>query len=142
MTLKEEISVRRIVLIALLATSTQVTAQTRAPAGPAPAVGTCSRLVSTYDGVSKDLAANVAEGLGDNSAPRATLRAIEDSNSLTQAHIALDLMRDYHCPLPKDAPDSAYYLSPALTCATDRLKARGSDSPESCDRSKWQRAGS
>ena len=133
---------RRIVLIALLATSAQVTAQVRSSAGPAPTAGTCSRLALTYDGVSKDLASNFAEGLGDNSAPRATLRAIEDSNSLTQAHMALDLMRDYHCPMPKDAPASAYYLSAALTCDTDRLKAKGSDTPDSCDRSKWQRAGS
>ena len=133
---------RSLIVIALLAGSTQVEAQVRSSAGPAPTAGVCSRLASTYESVSKDLAANFALGLGDNSAPRASLRAMEDANSLSQAHMALDLMRDYHCTMPKDAPDAAYYMIPALTCATDRLKATGRDSPESCDRTKWQRAGS
>lgn len=104
------------------------------------ATGTCAALMSTYDGASKDMAGNFADSVGDNSAPRATLRAMEDSNSLAQAKIALDLMRDNRCPLPKQAPAAAWYMSAALTCENDRLKAAGAESPPSCDRSKWARA--
>jgi hypothetical protein len=103
-------------------------------------IGTCAALMTTYDGASKDMAGNFADSVGDNSAPRATLRAMEDSNSLAQARIALDLMRDNHCPLPKRAPAAAWYMSAALTCENDRLKASGTESPPSCDRSKWIRA--
>ena len=130
-----------LVMMSLLVGSTQALSQTRPAAGPPPVAGTCSRLAATYESTSKGLAATFAEGLGDNSAPRATLRTMEDANSLAKAHMTLDLMRDYHCPMPKDAPDSVYYLATALTCATDRLKASGSGSPASCDRTKWVRAG-
>lgn len=112
-----------------------------AAAPPAPPATTCSILASTYEGASMDLAANRAEGVGDNSAPRATLRAMEDANTLAEARITLDLMRDHKCALPKSAPTSIFYLSDALSCATDRLKSQGAGSPPSCDRSKWKRLG-
>lgn len=107
-----------------------------------PPLGACARLSTDYVGFSKDLAANNAEAIGDNSAPRATLRAMEDSNTLARAKMTLDLMRDNRCTLPKAAPDDITYLLPALTCATDRLKARGTETPPSCDRSSWKPAGS
>jgi hypothetical protein len=97
--------------------------------------------MATYDNTSKNLAGNAASGVADNSAPRATLRAMEDANTLATAQVALDLMRDNRCALPKQAPAAAWYLNAALTCATDRMKASGTAPPESCDRSKWARAG-
>lgn len=92
--------------------------------------------MKTYDGVSMDLAQNHADAFGDNSAPRATLRAMEDANSLTEARFALDLMRDNHCPLPKKTPSYIWYISPAMECATDRLK--GQAAPPSCDHGTWK----
>jgi hypothetical protein len=116
-----------------------VAAQTRPP-GAVP-TGMCATLMKAYDGASMDMASNFTSALADNSAPRATLRAMEDANSLSVAKMALDLMRDNRCPMPKSVPSSAYYLGPALSCATDRLKGTGGTSPPSCDRSTWERAG-
>jgi hypothetical protein len=112
-------------------------AQTKPAA--AQATGTCAALARDYDTASKDLADKEAEGVGDDSAPRATLRAMEDANTLAGARITLDLMRDNHCPLPKSAPNYIYYLASALSCRTDRLK--GTVSPPSCDRTTWQSVG-
>lgn len=124
--------------ICSLATASPVMAQTKPSVATAPS-GVCTRLISVYDGASKDLAANNAASIGDNSAPRATLRAMEDANTLTEARIALDLMRDNRCSLPKTTPSYIWYLSAALTCSTDRLKAGAGKSPTSCDRSTWTR---
>ncbi|HEX4695277.1 hypothetical protein [Sphingomonas sp.] len=127
--------------VAILLASTPATAQTKpvAPASATAAGGTCAALAREYEGASMDLAANYAEGVGDNSAPRATLRAMEDANTLARAHMTLDLMRDFRCTTPKNAPDSMLYLSAALNCATDRLKGGGTTTPPSCDRSTWQK---
>lgn len=117
-------------------------AQTRPVAPPAAApAGTCATLMRQYDGASMDLAANFASSVGDDSAPRATLRQMEDANSLAKAQIAMDLMRDNRCPMPKSAPSIGPYVNQALSCATDRMKASASVSPESCKRENWKPGG-
>jgi hypothetical protein len=117
-------------------------AQTKPATGPSAApAGTCATLMRQYDGASMDLAANFTSSLADDSAPRATMRAMEDSNALATAKIALDLMRDNRCPLPKSAPNTASYLTAALACRTDRIKATGAETPESCKRENWKPLG-
>lgn len=130
----------RIALISLILAPVTAQAQVKPAVAPA-AGGVCASLAKDYDDASKDLAANYAAGVGDNSAPRATLREMEDSNTLAQARITLDLMRDHRCPMPKSAPDRVFYLNDALTCATDRLKSGGSAQPPSCNRAIWKRLG-
>lgn len=128
--------------LAMAPAGTPAVAQTKAAAAaPTPSAGTCSALMAAYENTSKELAANFTSGVADNSAPRATLRAMEDANALATAQIALSLMRDNHCALPKQAPAAAWYISAALTCSTDRLKASGTESPATCDRTNWMRAG-
>lgn len=137
---------RYLAMIAALAmTPVGVPAYAQAKSGVATATapaGTCGTLMRQYDGASMDLAANFASSVGDNSAPRATLRQMEDANSLATAKIALDLIRDTRCPTPKSAPSMAPYISQALTCSTERMKASGSESPASCDRANWKPEGS
>jgi len=126
---------------ALAMTPVGVPAYAQAKSGGAMATapaGTCGTLMRQYDGASMDLAANFASSVGDNSAPRATLRQMEDANSLATAKIALDLIRDNRCPTPKSAPSMAPYISQALTCSTERMKASGAESPASCDRANWK----
>lgn len=106
----------------------------RAPAAPSSA---CIALAADWTRIEQNLADNLARGLGDNSAPRATLRAMEDGNELAAAAITLDLMRDNRCPLPRRAPQSATYLGSALECATARLRIGSGDNPPACDRSTW-----
>jgi len=106
------------------------------PAAPA-AAGTCAVLMKTYTDASKSLASNFASSVGDNSAPRATLREMEDANTISLAKIALDLMRDYRCALPKVPPSAGPYLSQALACETAKLKAPSREAPDACKRENW-----
>jgi len=115
-------------------------AQTK-PAAPPVSAGTCSYLMKRYDNASMDMAANFASSVGDNSAPRATLRAMEDANSLSEAKMALDLMRDHRCAMPKTVPNSALYSLEAMTCASDRMKIGAGANPPSCDRAQWKGIG-
>lgn len=131
---------KRLMIMLAVVGSAPISAQTKSAAAAPSTAAVCASLATSYDDASKTLAANYAEGVGDNSAPRAALRATEDANSLAQAHMTLDLMRDFRCPMPKSAPFAIFYLLPALTCATDRLKMSGSKSPPSCERAKWERS--
>jgi hypothetical protein len=107
-----------------------------APAAPATPSGICPSLAREYDGIEKSLASTYAEGIGDDSAPRETNRQVENSNDLMRASMVLTLMQAHHCSLPDHSPSAIRYLSPALSCATDRLK--GVSQPPSCDQSTWQ----
>lgn len=134
--------VTMIAALAMVPAGVPATAQMKSTAAPVGATaGTCAVLMRQYDGASMDLAGGFAESVGDNSAPRATLREMENANALSTAKIALDLMRDNRCPLPKSAPSTATYMNAALTCRTDRFKATGTESPESCKRENWKPAG-
>jgi hypothetical protein len=106
------------------------------PAAAQPAGGRCTALAANYDQVDKAMASRFAEGVGDNSAPRATLREMEDSNGLAQAQIILSLMQANHCALPDHAPSIGRYLSAALACSTARLK--GGADPAECKMETWQ----
>lgn len=65
-----------------------------------------------------------AEGLTDNSAPRATLKAQKIQNLLLVISMNLQLMRDNGCPVKKDPISTARYMMPALQCNTELLNAR------------------
>lgn len=99
--------------------------------------GVCDKLAGEYDQAEKALAMTFAEGVGDDSAVRETSRQIESSNFISMAGIAVSLMEAHHCSMPDHAPSTARYLSPALTCATDRLKNGSPDTP-SCKMDTWQ----
>ncbi|MHA6722852.1 hypothetical protein [Sphingomonas sp. RS2018] len=127
--------------LSVLPNGMPVSAQTKAAPPAAASTGTCAVLMRQYDGASMDLASGFAASVGDNSAPRATLREMENGNALATAKIALDLMRDNRCAMPKSAPSTAPYLTAALNCRNDQLKASRAESPESCKRENWTRAG-
>lgn len=94
-----------IAALAMVPAGMPAMAQTKPAAAPAAVpVGTCAKLMRQYDGASMDLAAGFAESVGDNSAPRATLREMENANALSTAKIALDLMRDNRCPCQRARP--------------------------------------
>jgi hypothetical protein len=106
------------------------------PASAQTAPGKCASLAADYDQIEKATASRWSSSLGDNSAPRATLRETEDANGLAQAQIIITLMQANRCPLPDHAPSIKRYLSAALACGTARLKG-GSDVPE-CKMEAWQ----
>ena len=125
--------------VTIVASSFQAQAQTKpAPAIQTPIAGVCMKLMADYERVSQNLAMNFASSVTDNSAPRATLRAMEDSNDLAMAKIALDLMRDSRCTLPKYVPSSSRYALAALRCSTARYSAKGGETPTECKTELWK----
>ncbi|HVJ03304.1 MAG TPA: hypothetical protein VM662_14060 [Sphingomonas sp.] len=109
-----------------------------APAVQAPAASVCAKLMADYERTSKNLANNLASSVTDNSAPRATLRAMEDANDLATAKMALDLMRDNRCTLPKHVPSASRYALSALKCANARYGAKAGETPAECKREDWK----
>ena len=106
-------------------------------ANPA-AVAPCTTLAAQWTGLEQDLADDHAEGITDNSAPRATLRAQRETNILLRAQMLIGMMKDAKCPLPKAPPSYVTYLLPAITCRTDMMKSyTAKELPVSCDRKKW-----
>lgn len=111
----------------------------------------CKSLASDYDNASKNLAMLEAQGLTDDSAPRATMRETQSNNILNQARITMDLMKNNGCKSPTAAPSANIYLMDAIKCSTAVMKqsseaailiAEGKsvsdfDRPPECDRSKW-----
>ena len=109
---------------------------TTAPAAPASkAPTTCEVLARDWRSVEWDLANNYAEGVADDSAPRATMRAAQNAEQFAQAQITLQLMRDYKCSLPKRAPSEMTYSLSAMKCRTELMK--GNYKAPECDRSTW-----
>lgn len=107
---------------------------------PAAASARCEALGADWRNIEMNMAATYAIGIGDDSAPRATMRAIRESNDLAQAAMTLDLMRDAHCPLPTHAARADTYRSSALRCANAATGAGAAEHPPECDRATWQRA--
>lgn len=101
-----------------------------------PKASTCETLAADWKRFEMNMADRFADGIGDNSAPRSTLRAIEDSNDLLKANITLQFMRDNKCSIPKSAPSGRPYISAALVCSTQRLKSAEA-AKAVCDRANW-----
>ena len=97
----------------------------------------CSQLMEAYDQSAKSASLSWAQGVGDNSAPRATLRELEISNQLIARQINLTLMIQYKCPLPRTPASSNEYISNAVSCSTALLMNK--KSPPECDLKKWKR---
>ena len=129
----------RPIMIGTMLVASAPSAQAQAPAsasGTKP-VGTCEALAADWKRFEQNMADRFAEGVADNSAPRATMREMREANDLALAQMTLQFMRDNRCPLPKRAPSAGTYLTSALECSTARLKARGTETPPECDRSRW-----
>lgn len=95
----------------------------------------CTGLASQWRGVEMELAAIYSEGITDDSAPRATMRASRAGVEMARANAILTLMASYKCTMPKSAPSEVTYLAKALECSTEQLK--GNYKSEACDRTKW-----
>lgn len=106
---------------------------------PAKPVSTCEALSRDWRNVEVKLAKSDAEGISDNSAPRATMRAVQDNNELLLASMTLTLMREHKCTIPKRAPAGITYLLPALECRNEQLK--GNIKAPQCDTSGWKALG-
>ena len=101
----------------------------------------CEVLAADYRQSEWSIADTFTDSLGDNSAPRAAMRAQEIGNALATAAITLQLMRDHRCtPLPTRAPVVGTYLSAALACSSARRGTVGEATPPQCVRENWERS--
>lgn len=106
-----------------------------APTTSAKPMTVCEGLAHDWRSAEIDLAETHAEGIADDSAPRATMRAVRDQNALLEGQLALTLMRDHKCPLPKRVPSWISYSLNALECKTEKMK--GDYKSAKCDSSTW-----
>jgi len=79
----------------------------------------------------KRIAMTDAEGIGDNSAPRATMRQQQITGYKTDIQTTLNLMAAQKCKLPKASPNAAKYYSSAMSCQLKNMSAKNQD--ERCD---------
>ncbi|WP_308911941.1 hypothetical protein [Pseudokordiimonas caeni] len=100
-------------------------------------LNTCDLLAADYKRVEQNMAVRMAESVGDDSAPRATLRAMEELNDLMMASMTLQFMRENNCALPKRAPNAGKYLGRAVNCETQRLRGSQQQIHEACNRANW-----
>jgi hypothetical protein len=100
-------------------TLAQVAAKPAAPAVPSK----CTVLADDWRSIEIKLANNAADAVTDNSAPRATMRAAEDTVSYSKAQVTLRLMELNRCTLPDRAPSHLSFFGDALRCKTASLKA-------------------
>jgi len=97
----------------------------------------CKSFSDTIEHSLKLIAMADTRGIGDNSAPRATLDELRINNNLARIQINLELMKASGCALPKDPIRQSDYMSNALDCSLAELKGN-SKAPE-CDLTKWVR---
>jgi hypothetical protein len=95
----------------------------------------CSKLSSEYDFQDRQIALTEAEGLVDDSAPRATVREMENLNRRQQKMTLVEIMRGQNCPLPSSVDGDAQYLPEAMACRI--ASARGQAEGTECKISNW-----
>jgi hypothetical protein len=137
-----------------LGASAQPTPSPAAASKPAGPYDACREAALAVDDGLRDLGeAGLAkiEGISDNSAPRATLRAAERTAIFTAIQANLTLMSALRCPAAPQLPISDdVYLSAAIDCSTARdayisQKIKGDVAPgveaadkEKCTKSNWK----
>ena len=131
---------------ALITAATLFAASPMFPQDGAPK-DACSGLADAIEHSLKIIASEDAEGIGDNSAPRATLSELKMNNQLLLISVHLQLMRDNGCAKRKEPVRPGAYMLPALECKNAMLQMRlgrevpkleGGALPLACDMSKWK----
>jgi hypothetical protein len=93
--------------------------------------GVCRGYRDDIESNLKRIAITDAEGVTDNSAPRATMREQKKNGYKTDIQTTLNLMVAQKCELPKSTPNAAKYLTSALDCSLKNMKA--TNESEMCD---------
>jgi hypothetical protein len=115
-------------------------APTAAPSAAAP--GVCGALTAAVESAEKDISAETADEVTEDSAPRAAVEEMKINAAYQKAQANIALMAQHHCT-PHSHPVEDADLVNAITCKTDRLNnllALNTATPGSCDRAKWTRA--
>ena len=109
--------------------------------GPVVAQDGATRCKALSDGITaavKEMSYYSASDIGDNSAPRASVRAMQINSRHTEISNRLALMAASRCAPYSGPIGEGAYLLPAMSCLTASM-ARESDEAVkvACDRSTW-----
>lgn len=109
-------------------------------AAPPPATAEiCTLLSSQIETALMNIATIDAEDVGDNSAPRAQVRASRQVAEYARIQANIALMGAQRCAPYPHAIDPLRYLSDALNCSSALANApRGSALPDECKRGTWK----
>jgi hypothetical protein len=119
--------------------SAEATRQTPRPsAQPTPSAGSaysfCREAGMAIDDSLREAGYTKAQDIGDDSAPRATMRAARITAEMAAIQANITLMIANHCPLPDLPMSSSVYEGAAIECVlardTETVKAK-------CDRATW-----
>jgi len=97
----------------------------------------CAMFEGYVDISLKNMAFEEAMGMGDNSAPRETIRLLRINNELQSINAHLALMAQHKCPPVKYTISTAPYRIQAAECRLAQLK--GEDKSPACDMKNWQK---
>jgi hypothetical protein len=125
---------------ALAAAPMSALSQTKAPAAAptaAPSSAICGDGVIALDEVLKNLSGLWAEGLGDDSAPRATMRAAQKTANYSQAQAVLGQMSQAKCPQYPKVIGELWYLKAAQACEKAKANFKTGDTLGECDKGNW-----
>ena len=103
----------------------------------ASGAGICVALNSRIEDDQKTLATLGAEGLGDDSAPRATMRAAQATEAVSEAQANIALLEAHHCSAYARPISDGAYMNDALVCHLARVKATDATAIPECDQTKW-----
>ena len=96
----------------------------------------CGKFADAFDHANKSLAMSYVNGLGDDSAPRAASRYLEDVRDYLKQLILIQQMNAYDCNLPTTVSGAGAYLGDALDCRG--AQTRGDHDSGACDLSTWK----
>lgn len=127
----------RLVVLILAALALPTSAQEQ----PADAEPPCGAYSAAVEHCLKAIATITADGIGDDSAPRATLREtrIQTQLLLIESHLAG--AHRAGCPAPSGPLFTGKYLLEALECSTARLENQAKrilTEPDACKMSSWE----
>lgn len=95
----------------------------------------CQKLLDDWEGSEKEKSYIHWGGVADNSAPRATIRAVEINSELITQSIILQQMITLKCSPPTSAPKTQRYWKNASECHLAKGEAEIRDK---CSRAKWR----
>ncbi len=124
------------ILLALALAATQV---------PAPA-GVCGSVAGAITSALQRMSERAADAIGDDSAPRATMRAVQDGADLAEVQANIAQLAAHHCPAYPHTIVQNAYMGDALKCdqaihadVAAHVDGLSDATKKACDRSAWTR---
>ncbi len=126
------------VAVVLPAESVAQTKPTPAPAAASAPAPICAAAATRLDLIQRDLSSLRVDEIGDDSAPRATMRGAQTTALYAEAQVLLTQMSQSKCSPYPEVIGNIRYLNGALACNLAKRNFKSGDKLEECDTSKWE----